>query len=45
MKLLFDQNLSHRLVQLLGNVYPNCAHVTDIQAFEIDPVAAVLLLA
>jgi predicted nuclease of predicted toxin-antitoxin system len=30
MKLLFDQNLSHRLVQMLGDTYPNCVHVRDI---------------
>jgi predicted nuclease of predicted toxin-antitoxin system len=30
MKLLFDQNLSHRLVRKLSDVYPNCQHVRDI---------------
>ncbi len=30
MKLLFDQNLSHRLVRLLADVYPECLHVRDI---------------
>lgn len=27
MKLLFDQNLSPRLVRLLSDVYPDCSHV------------------
>ena len=31
MKLLFDQNLSHRLVRLLADVYPDCLHVRDIE--------------
>lgn len=30
MKLLFDQNLSHRLVSLLRDIYPNCEHVRDV---------------
>ncbi|MBV9788774.1 MAG: DUF5615 family PIN-like protein [Chloroflexi bacterium] len=30
MKLLFDQNLSHRLVALLADVYPNSVHVREI---------------
>lgn len=30
MKLLFDQNLSHRLVRLLADVYPECTHVRNI---------------
>ncbi len=30
MKLLFDQNLSHRLVRLLADVYPDCLHVRNI---------------
>ena len=29
MKLLFDQNLSPGLVQLLADVYPNSTHVLD----------------
>src|SRR3712207_6056166 len=28
-KLLFDQNLSHRLVAALADVYPGAAHVRD----------------
>ena len=27
MRLLFDQNLSPRLIDLLSDVYPGCAHV------------------
>jgi predicted nuclease of predicted toxin-antitoxin system len=30
MKLLFDQNLSHRLVRLLADAYPDCEHVRNI---------------
>lgn len=30
MKLLLDQNLSHRLVEVLADVYPNCVHVRTI---------------
>ncbi len=30
MKLLFDQNLSHRLVQTLADVYPDCQHVRNV---------------
>ncbi len=30
MKLLFDQNLSHRLVRLLADIYPDCQHVRNI---------------
>jgi predicted nuclease of predicted toxin-antitoxin system len=26
-KLLFDQNISHRLVESLSDVYPGCSHV------------------
>jgi predicted nuclease of predicted toxin-antitoxin system len=33
LRLLFDQNLSPRLVRLLSDVYPECAHVHD---FEMD---------
>jgi predicted nuclease of predicted toxin-antitoxin system len=27
MKLLFDQNLSHKLVRALADLFPDCAHV------------------
>lgn len=30
MKLLFDQNLSHRLVQTLADIYPDCQHVRNV---------------
>ncbi len=30
MRLLFDQNLSPRLVRLLSDVYPECSHVHDL---------------
>ena len=29
MKLLFDQNLSHKLAVLLAAAFPGCAHVRD----------------
>lgn len=31
MKLLFDQNLSHRLTELLDNHFPESVHVKDLQ--------------
>ena len=30
MKLLFDENLSHRLVRLLEDLFPNSIHVRDV---------------
>ena len=30
MKLLLDQNLSHRLVAALADLYPGSAHVRDL---------------
>jgi len=30
LRLLFDQNLSPRLVRLLSDVYPECSHVRDL---------------
>jgi predicted nuclease of predicted toxin-antitoxin system len=30
MKLLFDQNLSHRLVKALADMYPDCQHVRNV---------------
>jgi predicted nuclease of predicted toxin-antitoxin system len=30
MKLLFDQNLSHRLVSALASEYPDSVHVRDV---------------
>lgn len=34
MKLLFDQNLSWKLVRLLTDVYEGCAHVRDLGMAE-----------
>ena len=36
MKLLFDQNLSPRLIQLVADLYPKCLHVRDISLQEAD---------
>ena len=36
MKLLFDQNLSPRLVQRLAGIYPDFAHVMDIGLSAAD---------
>jgi predicted nuclease of predicted toxin-antitoxin system len=36
MKLLFDQNLSHRLVRLLAAEYPGSAHVRDLGMAQAD---------
>ena len=30
MKLLFDENLSHKLVRLLEDLFPNSIHVRDV---------------
>jgi len=30
MKLLFDQNISYRIVRLLNSTFPNCKHVSDV---------------
>lgn len=30
MKLLFDENLSHKLAQLLEDLFPNSIHVRDV---------------
>jgi Domain of unknown function (DUF5615) len=30
MKLLFDENLSHKLVRLLADLFPNSVHVRDV---------------
>lgn len=30
MRLLFDQNLSHRLVRLLADLFPNSVHVREV---------------
>ena len=36
MKLLFDQNLSHRLVSLLADSFPASAHVRDFDLQRAD---------
>ncbi len=36
MKLLFDQNLSNRLVSLLEDLYPESHHVRDVGMKEAD---------
>jgi predicted nuclease of predicted toxin-antitoxin system len=36
MRLLFDQNLSYRLVALVANEYPNAIHVRDIGLSTAD---------
>ena len=30
MKLLFDENLSHKLVRLLADLFPDSIHVRDV---------------
>lgn len=48
MKILFDQNLSHRLVSLLDREFPCSTHVRnrqlDLLAFEADLTASFLVL-
>ena len=39
MKLLFDQNLSYRLVESLTGLYPNCTHVRLIGLESADDEA------
>ncbi len=39
MKLLFDQNLSPRLVARLADLYPNAAHVADLGLSMADDEA------
>ena len=36
MKLLFDQNLSPRLVHLLADIYPDSTHVRDVGLHDAD---------
>ena len=38
MKLLFDENLSHRLVSLLADLFPDSVHVRDIGLKAADDV-------
>ncbi len=39
MRLLFDQNLSHRLVTLLASEYPGSVHVRDVGLNAADDLA------
>ena len=39
MKLLLDQNLSHRLVRSLEDVYPGSVHVRDVGVAQADDAA------
>ncbi len=39
MRLLFDQNLSFRLVRLLADIYPDSVHVRDLDLLEADDAA------
>ena len=36
MKLMFDHNLSHRLVERLADLYPGSVHVRDVNLHEAD---------
>ena len=36
MKLLFDENLSHKLVRLLEDLFPNSIHVRDVDLKSAD---------
>jgi len=36
MKLLYDQNLSHRLVALLSDLFPDSEHVRNVGLQEAD---------
>ena len=36
MKLLFDQNLSHKLVRRLADLFPDSVHVRDVRLKEAD---------
>ncbi len=39
MKLLFDQNLSHRLIALLADLFPGSSHVRLLDLAEADDLA------
>jgi predicted nuclease of predicted toxin-antitoxin system len=39
MKLLFDQNLSHRLIDLLQDLFPHSAHVRALNLHQADDLA------
>ena len=36
MRFLFDQNISHRLVELLANIHPRSTHVRNVGLEEAD---------
>ena len=36
MRLLFDENLSHQLVRLLGDIFPQSVHVRDVGLKSAD---------
>ena len=36
MKLLFDENLSHKLVRLLADIFPDSTHVRDVALKAAD---------
>jgi predicted nuclease of predicted toxin-antitoxin system len=40
MRLLFDQNLSHRLVALLANEFPGSVHLRDVGLNTADDQAS-----
>lgn len=35
MKLLFDENLSHQLVEIVAHEFPDCAHIRDIGQYPV----------
>lgn len=39
MRLLFDQNLSFKLVRRLADIYPDSVHVQDLKLVEADDLA------
>ena len=39
MRLLFHQNLSHRLVSLLADKFPDSVHVRQLELHEVDDLA------
>ena len=39
MRLLFDSNLSHRLKEVLGEVYPDSVHVREVGLESADDLA------
>lgn len=39
MRLLFDENLSHQLVRLLGDIFPQSVHVRDVGLKSADDPA------